>query len=159
MNVRKVCTKCGRASMVRPRARRCKIIEKRMGARFYCYGELMALSQAVVERRKIDVSTAPGLTVGLSVQPIGPAQRRPQDVAQRSLEKTRKAITAGYLNLTKLARQQARQAKRITRMEAAAARYAKRASMTDAEVQAERDAREARSKARVKKTRQISLEE
>lgn len=107
--VRKRCEACGKAQSVRPRARICRERIQRGFGWVYCGGRLASL-----QRRK---STQPELS--------------PQEVATRKLAHARKMVAEKTKQMRRLAVS-------LHAWEQKAARYARRASMTDAEVEAER---------------------
>lgn len=146
--MRKRCAKCGQISIVKPRERRCKqVVRKGFGREFYCWGNLTALQAPIDAMNEIATTDAAAKR----------APQRPQVKAERQLQATRTKIDEHYDLLGQFANRQARCLRRLRKLEAAARRYAQRASMTDAELQAEKDQREARAKAKVKKTRAIEV--
>lgn len=129
--IRKRCGKCGRISPVRPRIGRCRLGHRTLPGRL-CGGSLTAVPRPRLER---------------------PLQPRPQEAAAARLRRARKMLAAKMAGLKRLMTS-------ISLWERRAAYYARRASMTDAEVAVERVAREAqmakRRESRIR--RAISLE-
>jgi hypothetical protein len=107
--VRKRCEACGKAQSVRPRARVCREQIQRGFGWVTCGGRL-----ASAQRRR---HTQPELS--------------PQEVATRKLAHARKMVADKTKQMRRLATA-------LHAWEQKAARYARRASMTDAEVEAER---------------------
>ena len=137
----KRCAKCGNIYLALPRERRCKRSEQRMGRLFYCWGLLVA--EPKPKRVK-----APKV------------EQTPQQAAAGTLDTVRAKIARRYARLAELAAEMGRVSKDVRTFEASAQRLARRASMTDAEIEAERQATRARfAKARSRrKTRAITLE-
>lgn len=132
---KKRCLKCGAVGAYRPREQRCKNVPQvGFTHKFFCWGQL----ETVIKKKAVSMT-------------------RPQDVAQRKLEAVRKTLVVKQVVLAESARRIARLTKTIRQLETQAVRYAKRASMTDAEVEAERVMRITRQKAKPVK-RGIRLE-
>ena len=136
----KRCARCGNIYLALPRERRCKRSEQRMGRLFYCWGLLTAAPKPKREKaQKIEL--------------------RPQEIAQSKLQAERRKITRWYFELGELAKQQARIIGKIQGAQRTVDRLEVRALMTDAEIEAERQALRERFRKKVKKTRAIVLEE
>lgn len=137
MTVKKRCERCGWTGAVPVRRRRC--YERRFGRGSYaCWGKL---ARPVVVKKQKEEKPMPSKVVV-----------RPQDVAQKKLDRARKMIA-------EKTRQMGRLATSLREWQSKAARYAKRASMTDVEVEAERAARVSSAAARAQRTvrRGVSL--
>jgi septal ring factor EnvC (AmiA/AmiB activator) len=145
----KRCQKCGAQREVPSRDRRCKVIERRFGRQYYCWGTLTR-----VRSRK-----RPPITKALT--PVDTAARGEQvrQQAKKDLARTRRQIGDKTRTLTATVAYISKYAKQITKLEARAARLARRASMTDDEIEAERQRAIATLRKRDKRTREITLED
>jgi hypothetical protein len=130
--LRKRCERCGIEATVPARQRKCH--ERKFGRGSYCcWGRLTVVVAAKKEKRMKANATTEN------------AKRRPQDVSQKKLEHARKMVSEKTRAMARLAQQ-------LRTWERKANYYAKRASMTDAELLAEKAARvEAISKRRPKR--------
>ena len=156
----KRCTKCGHVAKVRPRVRRC--YQRAFGKGSYaCYGVL----EPVVKPTPHALKPAPGLGVGSLLGEEGVAAavaERGKTVrakAQAELDRTRKRIGDHTRTLTATVAYINKYAKLITKLEGRATRLARRASMTDGELEAERQKAIATLRKRSKATRHIEVEE
>ena len=114
---RPVRKRCGRCGWVgRVRPRERRCKRQQVAGGYACWGELARVA---------------------TVRPVREV-RRSQDVAQRKLEHARRMVTEKTRAMGRLATS-------LHAWERKAAHYARRASMTDAEVQAERERRVARA--------------
>lgn len=133
--VLKKCEKCGAAARYRPRERRCKAVTGGgFRHRYYCWGKLVPVRRP---------------TAAPSSEPVAV---RPQDVAAKRLAVAQRRIA-------EWTRKAAHATRMLAKWQRASAQAAKRASMTDAEVEAERAARKAQAEGRAqrRKVRGISL--
>jgi hypothetical protein len=122
--LKKRCTRCGVVREVRARQRRCHA--RRFGPKSYCcWGTLVKVERAKRVRKEAPMKTQASTEN---------ATRRPQDAAQKKLEQARKKVSEKTRAMARLATQ-------LRAWERKATYYAKRASMTDAEILAEKAAR------------------
>jgi len=146
--VRKRCQACGAVQLVRARQRRCHRPKFGRGS-YACWGSLVRVVrprpgartvreavQAMAEEGDVEVTTERHGAITVATVTGKPAAR-PQDIAARKLDETRRAIGRAQVRLNEHARKVAQEARAIRRLERSAAHYAKRASMTDAEVAAD----------------------
>jgi hypothetical protein len=150
MAVKKRCDRCGHVSLVKVRDRRCR--QRRFGRGSYaCWGLL-----SLVKRKKKEAvvgSTSPLVTDGsLDFGQLAPAKRKlsSQEQAAKKLTHARKMIGEKTKALRRLATS-------LRLWERRAAYYAKRASMTDAEVAAEKVKREQATAARRQKAQRRAI--
>lgn len=136
MDIEKRCTKCGVQRKYKPRIRYCREVKMKGG--YWCYGKLEVVQ---VEQK--------------------PGTRRPQDVAQRKLQLTERAIDEVNDLMFSLAARIGRLTKRSKVLSAKARRYAAAASMTDEEVEQQRQRRQAlvEKRSASQRTRHIDLDE
>lgn len=140
--LKKRCTRCGVVREVRARQRRCH--DRRFGPKSYCcWGQLVKVERAKRVRKEETPMTTQAPTENAT------KTRRPQDVAAKKLEHARKKVAEKTRAMARLATQ-------LRHWERRANYYAKRASMTDAEVAAEQAVRVARAN-RKPKRRAIKL--
>ena len=131
----KTCGRCGRTAPVPAWARRCR--ERKFGRGSYCcWGRLARVVEA--KPKKEVAMKAPK------------AKARPQDLAQKKLDHARRMVSEKTKAINRLATA-------LRAWERKATYYAKRASMTDAELAAETAARHAKAAARKPKRRAIAL--
>lgn len=139
--VKKRCDRCGHVEAVRPAQRRCH--RRKFGPRSYCcWGKLERVPGPVrgarrTVREAIQELAAQGAAEEAAVQAAAQAGRRPQDAAQKKLDHARSKVT-------EVSRKIARLSTSLRMWERRATHYAKRASMTDAEVAADRERRKQR---------------
>lgn len=119
--LKKRCTRCGVVADLPPRQRKCH--ERTFGRGSYCCWGRLERVVAPKKEKRMKVKA-----------PTENAKRRPQDVAQQKLEHARKMASAKTKAMARLATQ-------LRAWERKASYYAKRASMTDAEILAEKVAR------------------
>lgn len=146
--VLKRCTKCGVAREYGPRVRRCHATETRFGKQYYCWGRL----ERVVTKRE-----RPPKAEGTLSSTARGAQVRAR--AQQDLDRVRKRIADHTRTLTATVAYISKYSKKITKLETRAAQLARRASMTDDEIEAERQRTIATLRKRSKATRHIEVEE
>lgn len=139
--VKKRCARCGHTELVRPAQRRCHV--RKFGPTSYCCWGLLARAPMPVRTKKVTVAAAGAAEEAVVAERQA---RRPQDEAQKKLEHARTKVT-------ELTRSIARLSTRLRDWERQATHYAKRASMTDAEVSLEREKRQAQQARRAKPAR------
>lgn len=134
----KKCTKCGVAREYKPRIRHCR--EQKFGnASYWCYGKLVAVVFPKAE------------------QPSKPV-KRPQDTAKAKLVRTEKALDKVNAEVFALAKRLGVLSGRARSLSAWASRYAALASLSDAEVEAQRQKRLEQKAARALKTRTRAID-
>lgn len=140
-HVLKRCTKCGTERKYPSRVRRCR--EQKFGkGSYWCYGAL----EVVAPTPKPEASTT---------------TRRPQEIAKRKLKQTERALTAVNEEVFTLAKRLGKLSQRSRQLSLKASRYAAAASMTDEEVEEQRQRRleQIQKREASKRTRKIDLEE
>lgn len=138
---KKTCAKCGKAGWYRPRETRCKRQKFGPGS-FWCYGALSAVAK---KPDPLGLRPAPGLAIGSLLGEEGLALA----VADRGVRiraDAAKKLAAARDRITDKTRQMTRLATSLRMWEKRASYYAKRASLTDAELEQERQTRMARAK-------------
>lgn len=139
--VRKRCERCGHVGLVRERQTKCR--RPRFGRdSFACWGDLVSTkrsrnAEADPEVRHVQPAgdNVPGHAATLRRKP------RPQDAAQASLDQAAQKVVH-------YTREALRVARLLASWQRKAAHYARRATMTDAEVEAERRARKEQAERR-----------
>lgn len=137
--VRKRCLKCGHVGMVPSAQRHCRRAERNAMGRtgFSCWGGLAVVvrpAQGKTLREAIEEMAVAGGEPVVAEKPLP----RPQDEAQRKLDRARRRIAKLEADVRDLVKRTARKQKESRRLEVSAAFYAKRASMTDAEMAADK---------------------
>lgn len=135
--LKKRCDRCGIVADVPSKRRRCH--QRRFGQNSYsCWGNLRVVKEPTL--------------VSLPKQPAAAAPKlRPQDIAQKKLDQARKKVSEKTSAMARLAKQ-------LRAWERKATYYARRASLTDVELAADKLRRET-ARANRPKRRSIRLPE
>jgi hypothetical protein len=150
---RKRCQRCGRVAWLRERMRHCR--QRAFGRGSYaCWGTLV---DAPILRRKADaIAASSGVGIGWALSEEAAEMQVRANGARMRADAQRKYDEANEKIVDKQ-RQVARLARAISELQRRARHYQKRAAMTDAEIAAEKAAREQRAEARRVRTRRRSL--
>jgi hypothetical protein len=135
--VRKKCRKCGGTARYRPAVRRCRL--QRFGPRSYwCYGQLDAVHKKPKHDSGIAIPPGKGIGWVLSEEAMEQAatarSARVRAEAQKKLDATNDRIVDKQREVARLTRS-------IAELTRKAAHYRKRAAVTDAELETERQKR------------------
>lgn len=117
----KRCEKCSEEREVRPRVRRCHLLERTLLGRtgYYCWGKLVTVKPAKPEPKPDQPA------------PERKQKQRPQEIAAAKLAKIRTSIEEKRRSLKRLLTS-------LSKLEKQSDRYSKAASMSDEQVEAER---------------------